>query len=322
MTENVNTEVPAGSEPAAAPSNELTDARYHSEVNAPDRAPMPGTRHAWDKDRGIWVVERVPDDESRPAAPKEAEAAAQQDVTPDDYVPEIPGHVPQSVQHNETVQESLRELGGFFRESGIAPEVGQSYVDVYTEYALEHPASEVDPLNPGAVHSQLKALWGETYSTRWGHVMKVWNSMSAKTQDWVANNAEHPVAMFRTLAAIGSGGLALSREQAQAAVDKMRADRKSPLYDVAHKEHRLFKDTYRNLSLVANREDRKGRQGSVEEMVKDRTAKEPAGDSPEAKLDAELRTLRTSPAYFDKSRPEHKAVVERVREIYRTKFPD
>src|SRR5262249_29980314 len=143
-------------------------------------------------------------------------------------------------------------------------------LDVYTTYALEHPAAEVDPLNPGAVHAQLRALWGESYSARWGLAMKAWNALSSKAQAWVADHAEHPVAIFRTLAAIGGGSLSLSREQAQAKADEMRADRKSPLYDVAHKDHKLYKDTFRNLSLVANREDKKGRQGNVDELVKDR----------------------------------------------------
>ena len=54
---------------------------------------------------------------------------------------EIPGHVPQSVQYDEGVQGALHELGGILRESAITPEVGQSYVDVYAEYAMESPAT-------------------------------------------------------------------------------------------------------------------------------------------------------------------------------------
>src|SRR5258708_1857989 len=87
------------------------------------------------------------------------------------------------------------------------------------------PAAPPAPAPKAPVYAQLRALWGETYSTRWGHVQKVWNALSPKSQDWVANNAEHPVAMCRTLAAIGSGTFQLSREQAQAAADKMRSER-------------------------------------------------------------------------------------------------
>jgi hypothetical protein len=57
-------------------------------------------------------------------------------------------------------------------------------------------------------------------------------------------------------------------------------------------------------------------------MVTDRSAKEPVADSPEGKIDSELRQLRLDPAYFDKSKPNHKAVVERVRELYRLRYPD
>jgi hypothetical protein len=225
------------------------------------------------------------------------------------------------VQYNEEVQGALHELGGILRESAVAPGVGQTYVDVYAEYAMEHPAAEVDPMNPGAVHAQLKALWGETYGTRWGHVLKAWNGLSSKSQDWVANHAEHPIAMFRTLAAIGSGGLSLSRQQAQEAVTKMRADKGSPLYDASNKEHRLYRETFRNLSLVANREDKPGRQADVKEMVKDRTAKEPAGDSPEAKLDAEIAAIRMDKGYWTPSAANNKALVARMRELMRQRWP-
>jgi hypothetical protein len=60
----------------------------------------------------------------------------------------------------------------------------------------------------------------------------------------------------------------------------------------------------------------------VKEMVADRTAKEPVADSPEGKIDAELRQLRLDPAYFDSSKPNHKAVVERVRQLYRERYKD
>jgi hypothetical protein len=255
------------------------------------------------------------------------EEEGQEGPADDGYTPEIPGHVPQSAQYDENVQGALQELGGILRESAIAPEVGQGYVDIYAEYAMEHPATEVDPMNPGAVHAQLRSLWGETYGTRWGHVQKAWNAMSPKTQDWIADHAEHPIAMFRTLAAIGSGTFSISQEQAQAAVDKMRADKKSPLYDLSHKEHRLHRDTFRNLSLVANRqkiEAPKGlsaRQGNVEEMVADRSAKEPAGDSAEGKLDAEITAIRMDKGYWNSGAANHKALVARMRELMRRRWP-
>ena len=309
--------------PAPEPVETPAPASTHAPQPMPDRAPPEGTRFVLNPKTKMYDVERIPDAEVKTAEPtKEKGAEVKPDAAADAFTPELPGHVPTSVQHNENVQGALRELGGLIRESGIAPEVGQSYLDVYAEYAMEHPASDVDPLNPGAVHAQLRAIWGDTYGKRWGHVQKAWDALSPKAQDWVANNAEHPIAMTRTLAAIGSGMFSLSREQAQAALDKMRADRKSPLYDLSHKEHRLYKDSYRNLSLVANREPKKGRQGSVDELVKDRTATEPKGDSPEAKIEAEIRQLRLDPAYSDKSKPNHKAVVERMRELYRQRYPD
>ncbi len=298
---------------------------------APEYAPIEGTRHAYDSKRGMWVVERVPDGEPTKGEPTKENAEAQSDAAADDYTPQIPGHVSTSVQENESVKGALVELGGLFRESGIRPEVGQSYLDVYADYAMEHPASDVDPLNPGAVHAQLRALWGETYSTRWGHVQKAWNALSPKSQDWVANNAEHPVAMFRTLAAIGSGTFQLSREQAQAAADKKRSERTvtgkdgktrpAPLYDLSHKDHKLYKDTFRNLSLVANREDKKGRQGNVEELVKDRQSTSGTVDAATQKLDDEIQKIRMDPQYF-KSGPASKVLQQRMRELMKLRWPE
>jgi len=324
MTTETNT--PATDAAPDAVAEQQQEQQPPRQVSPPAHAPIPGTKYVLNEKTGFYDVHRV-DDEGHPTVDKgENDLPSQEEGKPTDasgIALEIPGHVPKSVQYDENIQGALHELGGILRESAIKPEVAQSYVDVYAEYALESPATEVDPANPGAVHAQLKALWGETYGTRWGHVLKAWNALSSKNQEWVANHAEHPVAMFRTLAAIGSGTFSVSREQAQEAVDKMRADKKGPLYDVSHKDHRLVRDTYRNLSLLANREDKpKGRQADVKDMVNDRTAKEPAGDSPEAKIDAELKQLRLDPAYLDKSKPNHKVVIERVRELYRQRYPD
>jgi hypothetical protein len=295
---------------------------------APKEAPPEGTRYTWDEKIKAWHLRRDPTyqpaEERTEREPSEADEKAR---LIDEPALEIPGHVPTAVQESEEVQSALHELGGILREQAIAPEVGQSYIDIYAGYAMESPAGEVDALNPTAVHAQLRALWGDTYATRWASVQKAWSSFSPQTQDWVANHAEHPIAMIRTLAAIGSGTFKLSPEQAQEAITKMRADRKSPLFDVSHKEHRLYTDTFRNLSLVANRPDvKKGRQGNVEELVADRQAakakaKGESLDPETQKLDDEIQKIRLDPQYF-KSGPASKVLHERMRELMRQRWPD
>src|SRR5262249_23600922 len=102
-------------------------------------------------------------------------------------------------------------------------------------------------------------------------------------------------------------------------------DRKSPLYDVAHKDHKLYKDTFRNLSLVANREDKKGRQGNVDELVKDRQQADAKTkgtvDAATQKLDDEIQKIRMDPQYF-KSGPASKVLRERMRELMQLRWPD
>jgi hypothetical protein len=298
---------------------------------APREAPPAGTQYVFDPKLNVWHLRRDPNyqlPEARTQEPQEREPGdeTEEESPAGEVALEIPGHIPTAVQESEEVQGALHELGGILREQAISPEVGQSYVDIYAGYAMESPAGEVDALNPDAMHAQLRALWGETYNTRWANVQKAWRSFSPPTQDWIANHAEHPIAMFRTLAAIGAGTFKLSRAQAQEAITKMRADRKSPLFDVAHKEHRLYTDTYRNLTLVANRPDvRKGREGSVEEMVADKTAVEAKAKGKKSgemsKLDDEIQKIRMDPEYH-KSGPAQRVLAERMRELYRMRYPD
>lgn len=112
----------------------------------------------------------------------------------------------------------------------------------------------------------------------------------------------------------------------------MKSDPKSALRDPYHKGHRL---AVRQAQVLADVMDRRekflekkngGRQGTVDELVKDRTEgerqrKEGGLDSETDKIDAELRQLRLDPAYMDKSKANHKVVVERVRELYRQRYP-
>jgi hypothetical protein len=335
-TENESSAAP---EEAAAPAPVVGSVEQQVQQKPPAHAPMAGTKYVMNPKTGLYDVHRV-DDEGQTTVDKgEDDLPEEGKDEPNAGEPtlEIPGHVPQSVQYDESIQGALHELGGILRESSIAPEVGQSYVDVYAEYAMEHPATEVDPANPGAVHAQLKALWGETYGTRWGHVLKAWNGLSPKSQEWVAYNAQHPIAMFRTLAAIGSGTFKLSREQAQAALDKMRSERTvtgkdgkpkpAPLYDVSHPDHRLVRDTYRNLSLVANREGKapKEDQGtaSLKRMVANRSdaerqAKGETVDAATEKMNDRVRAIRNDPNYWKKDNAGlHKSLVDEMQSLMR-----
>jgi hypothetical protein len=343
-----------GSEESAAPApsndgraemsgsrREITQERLAEGPPRPSRhEPSPGLMHEFDESTGMWRVRRDPaykEDGETVATGKAPEEEQQPDAAADEPTLEIPAHVPQSAQYDEGIQGALHELGGILRESAITPEVGQSYVDVYAEYAMESPATEVDPANPGAVHAQLKALWGETYGTRWGHVLKAWNGLSPKSQEWVANNAQHPIAMFRTLAAIGSGTFKLSRGQAQEALDKMRAERTvtgkdgkvrpAPLYDVSHPDHRLHHDTFRNLSLVANREDKapKEDQGtaSLKRLVANRSdaerqAKGETVDAATEKMNDRVRAIRNDPNYWKRDNAGlHKSLVDEMQSLMR-----
>jgi hypothetical protein len=112
--------------------------------------------------------------------------------------------------------------------------------------------------------------------------------------------------------------------QAAAKMKEWRSDPKSPLRNSLHPEHAVALAKARALAVIS---EGKGRQANVEELVQDRqeaeaTAKDETLDDATAKLDAELKQLRLDPAYFDSSKPNHKAVVARVRELYRQRWPD
>jgi hypothetical protein len=174
----------------------------------------------------------------------------------------------------------------------------------------------------------LKVRWGSFYGGRLEEVNKYVNARPALRAYLNKTGAGNQLSVLEALGMIACGDMSKKPEVAAKILETMRRDPKSPLRDPYHKGHRLAVQQAKVLADVVDRRDKfiakngGSRQADVKELVADRTAKEPVGDSAEAKIDAELRQLRLDPAYMDKSKANHKVVVERVRELYRQRWPD
>jgi len=101
-------------------------------------------------------------------------------------------------------------------------------------------------------------------------------------------------------------------------------DPKSPLRNSLHPEHAVALAKARVLAIIA---EGKGRQGNVEELVKDRQdadakAKGEPVDDATAKLDAEITAIRLDKGYSNPSAANHKALVARMQELMRQRWPD
>jgi hypothetical protein len=321
-----STEAPAGS---GAEQQETLDRALEAKPKPPSFEPSPGTRHVFDSKRGMWVVERDDREDTlateKAASIPDAKKEEGQETTPSVELPDIlPDYVRDSPEIQSLVADAASALtsGGEYNNEAV-----QRVVDLVAQFELEVGAEQPNLHEKDRIRSMLRARWGEHYEGRLGEVNKYVNARPALKAYLNKTGAGNQLSVLEALGMVACGEMSHKPEVAAQILETMRRDPKSALRDPYHKGHRLAVQQAKVLADVVDRRDKfvakKGgtRRANVEEMVDDRTAKEPAADSPEGKLDAELKTLRQSPAYFDKSRPEHKAIVERVRQLYRERYP-
>jgi hypothetical protein len=317
-------------ETTAAPENDAAAAQQQLDnpPKRPDFAPSPGTRHVFDPKRGMWLVER--DDREDSLATEKAKAPDAKEEGQEQEAPrgvELPETLPDYVRDNPETQALVAEgVSAMQRDGQYSDQQVQRVVDLVAQFELEIGAEQPPLVEEDRIRAILRARWGQYHDKRLASVNAYVNSRPALKAYLNRTGAGNQLSVLEALAMIADGSMAVTPARAAEILEEQRRDPKSPLRDPYHKGHGLAVQTAKVLADVVDRGEKnaakgKGRQSNVDELVKDRTAKEPVGDSPEGKLDAELKTLRQSPAYFDKSRPEHKAIVERVRQIYRERYP-
>ena len=312
-----------------AEKQETLDRALEGQPKPPRFEPSPGLRHVYDQKRGVWTVER--DDREDTLATEKSTAipdAKKEDGQEPTAGVELPDILPDYVRDSPEIQSLVAEGVAAMTSSGeYNDEAMQRVVDLVSQFELEIGAEQPNLHEEDRIRSMLKARWGSFYEGRLEKVNAFVNARPALRAYLNKTGAGNQLSVLEALGMVACGEASHKPEIAAQLLETMRRDPKSALRDPYNPGHRLAVQQAKVLADVMDRRDKfnakKGgiRQANVEEMVADRTAKEPSGDSPEGKLDAELKTLRQSPAYFDKSRPEHKAIVERVRQIYRERYP-
>ena len=320
--------VPESTEaPAGGGAEQQLEQGLDNQPKPPRYAPAPGLRHAYDAAQKIWRVERDPNfkEDGTPASERGEQKPPTTDAKPG-AADEAGGlqlgeHLPSIIRDDPQASEHLAEVSAALDDTRIVPQAKQRLVDLAMELHAADLDLGVNLWNREANEGVLKQRWGAAYGERVARAQAAAKALGPKFLAWCdRTQAGNSPALLETLALMTDNLLGLSPQDAAAKLKGWRSDPKHPLRQSLHAEHAMYVARARALAILA--EGTGGRQGNVEELVKDRTAKEPAGDSPEAKIDAELRQLRLDPAYMDKSKPNHKAVIERVRELYRQRYPD
>jgi hypothetical protein len=288
----------------------------------------------YDSAKKMWMVERDPSykDGEEPSP----ERGEQQSPTPDakpGTADESGGltlgeHLPPAIREDPQAPEMLREVSTALDDSRIESGAKQRLVDIAMDlHSADLEAGMPQLWNREANEGVLRQRWGGAYNERVVRAQAAAKALGPKFLAWCdRTQAGNSPALIETLALMADKDkiLGLSPEQAAAKMKEWRSDPKSPLRNSLHPEHAVALAKARVLAILS---EGKGRRGNVEELVQDRQEakrqeKDGGLDPATDKIEAELKQLRLDPAYFDKSKPNHRAVIERVRELYRQRYPD
>jgi hypothetical protein len=327
----------AASEPSGRP---VSEGRYSpAQVSPPAHAPIVGTKYVLNEKTGLYDVHRVDDEGNETVDRGEDDLPAAEEAGPADpdydLTTAIPDHVPPHLRDDPATVTALGEVSAMAKEAGVPAKTARLMTSLYAELALEQQGK----IPTTALHDQenmesyLKSQWGASYEGTVRAAQEAARSLGPKFLAWLGETRlGNDPAMLITLAGLSKDGMfrTMTPAKAREEIAAMRANKNHSINKPGSSDRTAWMARYRMLSALAHSEesevspkDRKlgAREGNVKEMVADRTAKEASGDSPQAKLEAELKQLRLDPAYYDKSKPNNKAVVERVRAIYRELYP-
>jgi len=224
----------------------------------------------------------------------------------------------------------LREVSTALDDSRLEAGAKQRLVDIAMDlHSADLEAGMPQLWNREANEGVLRQRWGAAYPERVARAQAAAKALGPKLLAWCdRTQAGNSPALLETLALMADKDklLTLSPEQAAAKMKEWRSDPKSPLRNSLHPEHAVTLAKARVLAILA---EGKGRQGNVEEFVKDRQEAEAKAkgeqpvDDAMAKLDAEAAEIRRQPDYFRPGKnPElHRSLTARMAEIMRQRWP-
>jgi hypothetical protein len=164
------------------------------------------------------------------------------------------------------------------------PEV-QRVVDLVSQFELEIGAEQPNLHEEDRIRSILRARWGELHDARLEAVNAYVASRPALRAYLNRTGAGNQLSVLEALGMIADGTMGVTPTRAAEIMEEQRRNPKSPLRDPYHKAHGLAVQQAKVLADIIDRGEKSaakktGHQADVEDMVRDRAAKEPAGDSP------------------------------------------
>jgi hypothetical protein len=305
------------------------------QASPPAHAPIPGTKYVLNEKTGLYDVHRV--DEAGKKTVERGEDDVPEHLRSSDSKEggadetgglQLAEHLPPEIRDDPVAAEHLREVSTALDAVSIQPDAKQRLVDLAMDLHAADLATGMPQLwNREANEGVLRQRWGSAYDERVARAQAAAKALGLKFLAWCdRTQAGNSPALLETLALMADKDklLTLSPAAAAAKMKEWRNDPKSPLRNSLHPEHAVALAKARVLAIIA---EGKGRQGNVEELAKDRQdaeakAKGEPVDDATAKLDAEITAIRLDKGYSNPSAANHKALVARMQELKRQRWPD
>lgn len=258
------------------------------------------------------VIERKDESQSESkskGAPQPSES--QHDFKTDHgYALEVPSMMPESeITEESTI--AIEEYSVLSKEMGLAPDAAQMLLETVVESHLSLPEGMTPAVNRAESLSVLHTLWGNQFDQNLKLVQDVVKA-NPKLAHWlnVQRGAEQRAlgddpSVLVSLLAFAKGWHKVTPAQAETRLQKILNDSKSPYWAG---EPNLVAEVR---ALRARASGTAGTASAVKQAVK-----APAAPSGRAAVEARIKELKTSPAYWSRDHASHREVVDQVSQLY------
>jgi hypothetical protein len=224
----------------------------------------------------------------------------------------VPMEVPTA--HRQQVESYVEALGPLAKTAGVANETVQEIVNHAVSLAVTDQ-SGVDLNDTDACINVLIHQCGGLAEAREVHAdaIRAYEKLPQSVKDWlIETRLGNSPAVVQAIAAYERGDFDLSPEQAQAELEKLTRDPKSPYRDASHKLHKQANARANRLyERIAKAEEKASRDEPKRESRKSATP------TKTEQLDREIKLLLWNPAIKDKGHPKHASLREARQALLR-----
>jgi hypothetical protein len=246
----------------------------------------------------------------------------------------LPPYAPKHIADDPYTEASLHQIGGWAKQAGIAAPVAKTLVGVVADLALAEQDAVPPTWDKDAVEQHMRRELGDkAYEDTVRAAGATVKRMGPGFADWLFESGWGNVpAMVHALAALGPDGLLTKNtpDHARQAMQQIRAKKDHPVNKPGAKGRGAALVQWRLLSALANMGDQSVSDGDASERRSERDGKQamkdrkapPKESSPRVRAEEEAKSLMRSSAWNDRRDPSHRAVAERVRELFRKAYPE